>query len=162
MANGHTAVMGGSGPGAESKAIQWIKQNLFSNWWSTALSLVVIYLVGKLAIWFLGWGVFNAVWYGAAAECRAVKGIGACWAVFPEKWRFILFATYPYDEQWRPALSCLIFFFLYAYSALRRNWNEGCRSFGWLALSRSPSSCGAGSSDFRSCPRSAGAALSSR
>ena len=124
MANGHTAVMGGSGPGAESKAIQWIKQNLFSNWWSTALSLVVIYLVGKLAIWFLGWGVFNAVWYGAAAECRAVKGIGACWAVFPEKWRFILFATYPYDEQWRPALLCLIFFFLYAYSALRRNWNE--------------------------------------
>ena len=124
MANGHTAVMGGSGPGAESKVIQWIKQNLFSNWWSTALSLVVIYLVGKLAIWFLGWGVFNAVWYGAAAECRAVKGIGACWAVFPEKWRFILFATYPYDEQWRPALSCLIFFFLYAYSALRRNWND--------------------------------------
>ncbi|MBL8806357.1 MAG: amino acid ABC transporter permease [Rhodospirillales bacterium] len=124
MANGHAAVMGGNaGRPTESKAVQWIRANLFSSWWNTALSLVLLYLLGKFLFWFVGWGVTNAIWYGAATECRAVKGIGACWAVFPEKWRFILFATYPYEDQWRPALSCLIFFFLYAYSALRRNWN---------------------------------------
>ncbi len=125
MANGHTAAIGGPSGGLfESKAAQWIRANLFANWWSTALTLVLFYLVGKVLIWFLGWGVFNAVWYGPATECRAAKGIGACWAVFPEKWRFILFATYPYDEQWRPALSCVIFFGLYGYSAMRSNWNS--------------------------------------
>ncbi len=124
MANGHTAAIGGpSGGMMDSAAARWIRANFFSSWWNTALSLVLLYLVGKTLIWFLGWGVFNAVWYGPAADCRAAKGIGACWAVFPEKWRFILFATYPYEEQWRPALSCVIFFALYIFSAMRANWN---------------------------------------
>lgn len=125
MANGNSAVMGdASGRPSESKAIQWIRANFFSSWWNTALSLLLFYVIGKTVIWFLGWGVFNAIWIGESSACRAVKGIGACWAVFPEKWRFILFATYPYEDQWRPALSCLIFFFLYIYSAMRVNWNS--------------------------------------
>ena len=40
--------------------------------------------------------------------CRADRAdFGACWAVIPEKYRFILFGTYPFDEQWRPALATL-------------------------------------------------------
>ena len=31
-------------------------------------------------------------------------GIGACWALINEKFRFIMFGTYPYAEHWRPAL----------------------------------------------------------
>jgi general L-amino acid transport system permease protein len=41
--------------------------------------------------------------------------------VIPEKYRFILFGTYPFDEQWRPALAVLLFIALY-YLSTRRAW----------------------------------------
>jgi general L-amino acid transport system permease protein len=83
----------------------------------------VFYIVAKALMFFLPWGVFNAVWTGSSADCRAAKGVGACWTMFGEKWRFILFATYPFDEQWRPAISSAIFIGLYFFSAMRANWN---------------------------------------
>lgn len=51
----------------------------------------------------LRWLVLAAVppW-GVAAECATASG--ACWPFWAEKTRFILFGTYPFDQQWRPAL----------------------------------------------------------
>jgi general L-amino acid transport system permease protein len=49
-------------------------------------------------------------------------GVGACWAVVPEKWHFILFGFYPYDQQWRPGICCLLFISLYGLSAWRKLW----------------------------------------
>ena len=54
------------------------------------------------------WGFWNAIWSvpgNQTGACRAIRGLGACWAVIPEKYRFILFGTYPFDQQWRPALA---------------------------------------------------------
>ena len=61
------------------------------------------------------------------SACRAIRGLGACWAVIPEKFRFILFGTYPFDQQWRPALATLIFIALFyavepAQHVAARNW----------------------------------------
>ena len=123
MANANAATMNAAGGMGDSKLMAWVRANLFSSWANTALTLVVFYIVAKALLFFGSWGVFNAVWIGTAAECRAAKGVGACWALFPEKWRFILFATYPFDEQWRPALSSAIFIGLYFFSAMRANWN---------------------------------------
>jgi general L-amino acid transport system permease protein len=50
------------------------------------------------------------------------------WALIHERFRFILLGTYPFHQQWRPALVCLLFFALYAVSALRACWRP------WLAL----------------------------
>ena len=59
-----------------------------------------------LAFRFVSWAVVHAIWtlpQGASSSiCRAAKGEGACWAVVTERFRFILFGTYPFDEQWRP------------------------------------------------------------
>ena len=44
-------------------------------------------------------------------------GSGACWAMVGEKYRFILFGRYPYDQQWRPAICIALFIGLYAVSA---------------------------------------------
>jgi general L-amino acid transport system permease protein len=41
-----------------------------------------------------------------------------------EKHRFILFGTYPFEEQWRPALAILIFIGLFVASAMRRFWRK--------------------------------------
>lgn len=105
--------------------VAWLRTNLFSSWWSTAVTLALIYLIVRWAIGFVDWAFVNAVWSvpdNQTQACRAVQGTGACWAVITEKYRFILFATYPYDEQWRPALVCLLFIGLYIVSAMRRFW----------------------------------------
>ena len=121
---GIPASAGLNAPAAPNKTVEWLKANLFSSWFNTALTLVVLYIIARTLFGFVPWGIVNAVWVGTPEQCRAAKGVGACWAFFHEKWRFILFATYPYDEQWRPALSCAIFLFLYVFSAQRRNWNS--------------------------------------
>ena len=40
-----------------------------------------------------------------ADACQAARGTGACWGVVTEKYRFILFGRYPFEEQWRPELA---------------------------------------------------------
>ena len=108
-------------------AIVWLRKNLFSNWISTAATLLIGYFVLKFVIGFLAWGVFGAVWSldGQSSNvCREMRGSGACWALIGENYRFILFGTYPFQEQWRPALVVLLFISLYVVSALRRFWNS--------------------------------------
>lgn len=109
-----------------SRAVQWLRANLFSSWTNTITTLVLVYLIVKAAIWFLSWALFNAVWTvpGQNTEaCRAVHGTGACWALIHEKFRFILFGLYPYEQQWREGLAILIFIALYVISSQRRFWS---------------------------------------
>ncbi len=73
------------------------------------------------------WAMVNAVWWlppeAGSEACRAVRGDGACWAVIAERFRFMLFGAYPFAEQWRPAVGCLLFVTLYAASTVRAWWN---------------------------------------
>jgi general L-amino acid transport system permease protein len=111
----------------------WLRANLFSSWGSTAATLVVVYLGWKLALPFVDWAFAKAVWTAPdAAACREAKGQGACWALVADKHRFILFGTYPFESQWRPALAILVFVALYAASALRACWRPGL-ALVWLA-----------------------------
>jgi general L-amino acid transport system permease protein len=108
----------------------WMRENLFSNWWSTAITLALGYLLIRYALSFVDWAFVNAIWSvpnGAnglpdTTACRN-NPEGACWAVITEKHRFILFGTYPFAEHWRPMLVCVLFVGLYIVSAMRRFWN---------------------------------------
>lgn len=109
--------------------VAWARANLFSSWFSTAVTLVLAYLLIRWTVGFVEWAFVNAVWsvpvtaQGAQTQaCRALNGTGACWAVVAEKHRFMLFGTYPYEEHWRPALCVLLFIGLYIVSAMRRFW----------------------------------------
>ena len=110
----------------------WARANLFGTWWSTAITLLLGYLILRFAVSFILWGVINAIWtvpYNAqgvpnTAICQNAKGIGACWAVISDKYRLILLGRYPYDQQWRPALCVLLFIALYVVSAMRRFWRK--------------------------------------
>jgi general L-amino acid transport system permease protein len=110
----------------------WARANLFGSWWSSAVTLLLVYGIVRAAWGFIQWAFVNAVYsvpQGAngvpqTGVCQAVEGVGACWAVIPEKLRFILFAFYPYDQQWRPALCCVLFVALYAISGNRRFWRR--------------------------------------
>jgi general L-amino acid transport system permease protein len=119
-----------SAPVRTTGAVAWARQNLFGSWLSTAVTLLLAYLLVRWTIGFVEWAFINAIWevpvvngQAQTQACREIKGVGACWAVITEKHRFILFGTYPYDEHWRPALVCVLFVCLYIVSALRRFWN---------------------------------------
>ncbi len=109
--------------------MNWVRANLFSSWPNAIATLVIVWLAWKLALPFLDWAFAQAIWTAPDSKvCRDAKGVGACWALIHEKHRFILFGTYPFDQQWRPALAILIFLALYVISALRACWRP------WLAL----------------------------
>jgi general L-amino acid transport system permease protein len=111
------------GPPRQPGWFGWARTNLFPSWPSAVVTLMIALLILR-ALWnFAQWAFVNAVWWvpdNQTQACRAVRGIGACWAVVTEKYRFILFATYPFDQQWRPALAIAIFVALFFVSALRR------------------------------------------
>jgi general L-amino acid transport system permease protein len=119
------------------RALRWLRENLFSSIPSALISLLLLFLVGRAAASFIEWGIAHAVWSvpgNDTSACRAVRGLGACWAVIPEKYRFILFGTYPFDEQWRPALATLLFIALFYLSSLRRFWRRELVLFWGAAL----------------------------
>jgi general L-amino acid transport system permease protein len=116
------AAPGGRGAG------HWLKTNLFS----TPINSVITLLMALFLLWsvpkVLGWTVFNAVWgHATVAQCDAVRGQGACWAVVWEKFRFMMFGVYPFEEQWRPAIAIGVMLVLLVVSGLKRFWTR------WLA-----------------------------
>ena len=109
------------------RAVGWLRTNLFASVTSTIMSLLLIALLGKALVSLVQWGFWNAIWTlpgDQTGACRAIRGLGACWAVIPEKYRFILFGTYPFDEQWRPALATLTFIALFYLSSRRFWWRK--------------------------------------
>jgi general L-amino acid transport system permease protein len=78
------------------------------------------------AVPFVQWALVDAVWRPDPAACRAAHG--ACWGFVVEKYRFILFGTYPYDEQWRPAMATVLLLGLWILSAMKASWKP------WLVV----------------------------
>jgi general L-amino acid transport system permease protein len=89
------------------------------------LTIVLALVVAAALVPFAQWALIDAVWRPDADACRAAHG--ACWGFIVEKHRFILFGTYPYDEQWRPALATMVLLALWIASAVRACWRP------WLA-----------------------------
>jgi general L-amino acid transport system permease protein len=112
---------------ASGRIIGWLRANLFASISSSIMSLLLIAVLGKALVSLVQWGIANAIWVirgDQTGPCRAIRGVGACWAVIPEKYRFILFGTYPFSEQWRPALATLIFIALFYLSTRRSMWGR--------------------------------------
>lgn len=106
---------------------RWLKSNLFGDF-RTTLGTV---LLGGLLLWylppFIQWALFSALWRPDAEACRAATA-GACWGVIAEKYRFIIFGRYPFDEQWRPLLATGLLLSLLVASCVRFFWKP------WLSL----------------------------
>lgn len=111
-------------PVSEQGALGWIRRNLFSTPSNTIITLVVLAFLAWILPKAIGWLFVNAVWGKAPlAACDAVRGDGACWAVVWEKFRFMMFGVYPFDEQWRPGLVVGILCLLLLLSTWRALWN---------------------------------------
>ncbi len=110
-------------PPGKSGAVGWLRQRLFSSPLNILITILIVWLLLMGLPPLLEWALIKANFTANnAQECRAGPG-GACWAFIREKYRLILFGTYPYDEQWRPLLATLVLLAVIVCSAMRRFWN---------------------------------------
>lgn len=99
---------------------------------SPGAALMTLFSVAVLAsiLWFLiDWGLIRATFGADATQDVCEVSGGACWSVIAVRWRVILFGIYPFEEQWRPALACVVVAVVILLSCIPRLW-----SFGRLAL----------------------------
>ncbi len=101
----------------------WLKDNLFATpAHSFATILVLWFLLFSLPA-VLEWGLLQANFTATSGqECHA--SAGACWSFVQHKYRMILFGIYPFDEQWRPFLVCILLIALIIFSAIPRFWQK--------------------------------------
>lgn len=100
----------------------WIRQNFFASWPNAIVTLAIMAVTVRISPGAWNWFVGDAVWYTEdSSVCRAASG--ACWAVVAEKYRVILFGTYPYDQHWRGALAVSLVTGLAVASAVPRLWS---------------------------------------
>ena len=108
-------------PVDETGALGWVRKNLFSSWGNGITTIVLIAAVVWIASWFLEWALFTANFTASTgAECR---GGGACWALIREKFRYIFFGSFPYEQHWRPLFAVITMLAMLVLSADRRMWN---------------------------------------
>jgi general L-amino acid transport system permease protein len=89
---------------------------------NTILTLLCVWALAMVAPSIVRWAAVDAVWTSAAGdECR--QAVGACWAVVGEKYRLILFGTFPYQEHWRGWLVIGIVVGVSILSSFRRLWS---------------------------------------
>lgn len=95
--------------------LHWTRIRLFATWRSSCVTLAIVYLAAKLLPSLFDWALLRAIWSPShAALCRDTRIAGACWAFVADNYRFILFGTFPAEEQWRPALVIVSLLALYA------------------------------------------------
>ncbi|MBL8335044.1 MAG: amino acid ABC transporter permease [Rubrivivax sp.] len=112
-------------PSSQIGLVAALRRHLFDGPLNTALTVVVLAVLALLVPKLLSWGVLQAVFAADNVACREAHGTGACWGVVAEKGRLIVFGRYPFEEQWRPTLACLLLGLVLVASGMRRFWNLG-------------------------------------
>lgn len=105
-----------------STGIRSLKRRFFSTPLDAIITLVCLWTLAYLFWKILNWAVLSAVFNseGGAAACKAASG--ACWTVIADRWRIIMFGLYPYEEQWRSALACIVVVLMIVLSCLPSLW----------------------------------------
>ena len=98
-------------PISEVGIIGWLKQNLFSSWFNTLLTLLSIYFIFIILKDFITWA-----WGGhwdtkSLRECLDLNPDVACFSVLTARWKQLLFGLYPAEEYWRPTVTFILLIF---------------------------------------------------
>lgn len=117
----------------QSSRLEYIRQHYFGSVRNSAITLAFAALILWLLWSLLGWAVFDAT-FGAnkAAVCRENLHGGACWSVVASRWRIVLFGLYPFEEQWRSAISCIVMVIVAALSCVPWFWSARRLPILWI------------------------------
>jgi general L-amino acid transport system permease protein len=92
-------------PRASTGPLYWLRQNLFSSWTNTLLTVIGLWLAYEVVAGVVGWAFVNATWTGKdGADCTR-PGAGACWPFVTAKFSQFMYGRYPEAERWRVDLT---------------------------------------------------------
>ncbi len=100
-----------------------MRQNLFSGWLNSALTLLALYLLYLMVPPVIQWALIDADWAGDSRE--ACTGGGACWVFVRVRLYQFLYGFYPQAEVWRVNLALGLLVLLAAPLFLRRFPRKG-------------------------------------
>lgn len=81
------------------RPVKWMRENLFSGWFNTVLTLGVAYLLVTSVGPLLNWFFLDANFVGS--DPSACTGAGACWLFISQRLNFFIYGFYPDELQWR-------------------------------------------------------------
>jgi general L-amino acid transport system permease protein len=109
---------------------------LRDRYFATRKDTVATLLFAALAAWVLwsliDWALLSAV-FGAENREACLQGDGACWSVIAARWRIVLFGLYPFEEQWRSALACIVMVIVAVLSCVPWFWSARRLPVLWIA-----------------------------
>src|SRR5258706_7479566 len=77
----------------------WIRRNLFPNWTSSALTLLMLVLFALVIPPLVRWAITDATISGTSRA--ACDGDGACWTFIRVRFDLFFYGRYPDSERWR-------------------------------------------------------------
>jgi general L-amino acid transport system permease protein len=83
----------------------WLRDNLFSTWTNTALTLLALWLIYAVVRSVIGWASLNATWEGDDGAACAREHAGACWPYAAAWFGQFMYGRYPDAERWRVNLT---------------------------------------------------------
>jgi general L-amino acid transport system permease protein len=90
-------------PVSDVGVLAWLRQNLFSTWYNTLLTLLCLWLLWQVVPPLLRWAVLEADFNGTSREdCTAG---GACWVFIKVRFWQFMYGFYPVDQRWRVNLA---------------------------------------------------------
>ncbi len=119
-------------PSARMSTLNWARKNFFATWYDAVFSIIlaVLIIMGLNAL--IGWAFLDAIW-SVENKDQCTYDAGACWAVIESRGRLILFGLYPYEEQWRSTIACLVVISTIALSCLPVFWSIRRIPILWIA-----------------------------
>jgi general L-amino acid transport system permease protein len=105
-------------PTRDSGAIGWLRQNLFSSWLNTLLTLIAAWIIWVVVPPLINFAFVDAVWTGENREACLTMAqggalpdtwFGACWPYVKAYFAQFVYGRYPLDERWRVDLVFIIF-----------------------------------------------------
>lgn len=79
--------------------VGWLRQNLFSSWLNTAMTLVALYLLYITVPSAIQWAFIDANWFGTSRA--ACTNDGACWVFITVRFEQFMYGFYPEAQYWR-------------------------------------------------------------
>jgi len=111
-----------------------IKRHYFGSSRNSIVTLVFAAFMAWVIWSLLGWAVFDATFGANKGDvCREDLHGGACWSVVSTRWRIVLFGLYPFEEQWRSAIACVVMMIVAVLSCVPWFWSAKRLPILWIA-----------------------------
>ena len=97
-------------PPGETGLWHWLRTRLFTSWYDTLGTAVILAALFWAVPKFLDWALLSAVFdANNVTECHA-KGDGACWAMIQRRFGQIIYGFYDPESRWRINIGMVLLF----------------------------------------------------